>query len=63
MERYGDLRFIIGTFFFISGIVLLVTAFFVASQKTFGHELNLYGGLGMTLFGALMLWLRWRDKD
>ncbi|MAT55540.1 MAG: hypothetical protein CMN32_13770 [Saprospirales bacterium] len=62
MEKYGDLRFIIGSFFFLSGIVLLVLAFTVASQKTYGYELNLYSGLGITLFGAFMIWLHRRDK-
>lgn len=63
MEKYGDLRFIIGSFFMLSGIVLLTVAFSVASQKTYGHQLNFYGGLGMILFGAFMLWLHQRQAE
>lgn len=63
MEKYGDLRFIIGSFFLLSGVVLLVMAFFFASQKPYGQQLNLYGGLGIVLFAALLLGLWWRDKS
>lgn len=62
MQKFGDLRFIIGCFFFLSGMMLLAMTFFFASQKPYGQQLNLYSGLAITFFGAFMLGLWWREK-
>ena len=58
MERFTDLRFIIGLFFSLSGVILLLCYF---SAVEGNHpELNLYSGILMLLFGLLMLALFYR---
>jgi O-antigen/teichoic acid export membrane protein len=58
MERFTDLRFIIGLFFSLSGLILLLCYFFAAEGNH--PELNLYAGILMLLFGLLMLLLFYR---
>ncbi len=53
MEKLTDLRFIIGRFFSLSGIVLLVNYF--AGIEAKHPELNLYSGSAMLVFGLPML--------
>lgn len=60
MEKYGDLRFIIGTFFSLVGLLLLLMAWLTHSEKSWGTPLNAWSGAGMLLFGAFMLWLHRR---
>jgi hypothetical protein len=60
MERISDLRFLIGSFFTILGIILIVVAFTVVTSTAFGKELNLYSGAAMLAFGLLMLLLSTR---
>ncbi len=58
MEKLTDLRFIIGLFFSLSGLVLLLTYFIVA--QTNHPQMNLYAGSVMLLFGIVMLVLFYR---
>ena len=53
MQKLTDLRFIIGLFFSLSGLILLVSYF--ATTQTNHPQLNLYSGIAMLLFGLLML--------
>ncbi len=53
MEKLTDLRFIIGTFFTLCGVILLVSYF--AATENNHPELNLYSGSLMLLFGIVML--------
>jgi hypothetical protein len=55
MEKLTDLRFIIGLFFSLCGVVLLLCYGFLAQANH--PQLNLYAGTAMLLFGLLMLWL------
>jgi hypothetical protein len=55
MQKFTDLRFIIGLFFSLSGLVLLL-CYFIGNQSNH-PELNLYSGAAMFLFGLLMLLL------
>lgn len=55
MKKLTDLRFIIGIFFSLSGVVLLLCYF--TSTQTNHPEMNLYAGALMLLFGLLMLLL------
>ena len=49
-----DLRFFIGAFFLIVGLLLVAQGFF-APQLTEGVNLNLYAGLGFVLFSSAAL--------
>jgi hypothetical protein len=60
MEKFTDLRFIIGLFFTVVGVSLVILGVVAASDKTFGRNLNLYSGLAMLTFGLFMLWLNQR---
>lgn len=55
MQKLTDLRFIIGLFFSLSGVILLLCYFI--TQQTNHPQLNLYSGIAMLLFGLLMLLL------
>lgn len=57
IEKVSDLRYIIGLFFVLAGFILLVLVIAIESGKQFGQSLNLYAGLAMLVFGAVMLWL------
>jgi len=53
MEKFTDLRFIIGMFFSFCGLILLMS-YFIAAESNH-PELNLYSGALMFLFGLVML--------
>ncbi|MBS1623349.1 MAG: hypothetical protein JST83_04980 [Bacteroidetes bacterium] len=53
MQKLTDLRFIIGLFFSLSGVVLLGTYF--AIEQTNHPQMNLYAGGVMLVFGLFML--------
>lgn len=53
MQKLTDLRFIIGLFFSLSGIVLLATYFAITQANH--PQMNLYAGGVMLLFGLFML--------
>jgi hypothetical protein len=55
MQKFTDLRFIIGLFFSLSGFILLL-CYFIGNQSNH-PELNLYSGTVMVLFGLVMLLL------
>jgi uncharacterized membrane protein HdeD (DUF308 family) len=53
MEKLTDLRFIIGLFFSLCGLILLVS--YLAAAESNHPELNLYSGSLMLVFGVVML--------
>ncbi|HLP53307.1 MAG TPA: hypothetical protein VK154_20600 [Chitinophagales bacterium] len=55
MKKLTDLRFIIGIFFSLCGLILLL-CYFLSSQNNH-PEMNLYAGGLMFLFGLVMLLL------
>ena len=55
MQKLIDLRFIIGIFFSLTGLILLVSYFTAAESNH--PQLNLYAGGVMLAFGLLMLLL------
>lgn len=57
LKRLEDLRFVIGIFFGILSIILLITSFFVEStpQATDLGNLNLFTGIIMFVFSAFMI--------
>ena len=55
MRKLTDLRFIIGLFFSLTGLILLLTYFITAESNH--PKLNLYAGGLMLVFGLVMLLL------
>lgn len=62
MEKLNDLRYIIGLFFAIVGVVLVVLPLFSADTKTFGFNLNLFSGAAMLILGISLLWASGKPK-
>ncbi len=62
MEKLTDLRLIIGLFFSLAGIILLINYFIEIEANH--PELNLYSGFAMLVFGLLMLLFFYKgDKE
>lgn len=55
MKKLTDLRFIIGIFFSLCGLILLLSYLLVAESNH--PQMNLYAGAAMFLFGLVMLLL------
>ena len=53
MQKLTDLRFIIGLFFSVTGLIVLLNYFVVSDALH--PELNLYSGAAMLVFGLVML--------
>ena len=51
-ERYTNLRFIIGLFFFLMAVLVLVAWFVADGGKV---DINLYSGIAFAVFGAAMM--------
>lgn len=54
-ERLNQLSFVIGLFFMLVSIVLVVGYFFV---EQLSHDINLYTGIGVGIFGIFMVRLK-----
>ena len=52
IEKLNQLSFVIG-FFFITVSVILIGGYFLIAQLA--HDENLYTGVGMLVFGLIML--------
>ena len=59
---FADLRFVIGLFFLLIGLILVATGFFTPELTPSGHNLNLMTGLMMLAFSVFMLNLSVRAK-
>jgi len=58
-----DIRIPLGMMFTILGLLLVGFGFFsdpAIYQRSLGIDVNLWWGLVLLVFGALMLWLGWR---
>jgi hypothetical protein len=51
-ERYTNLRFIIGLFFFLMAVLVLVAWFSADGGKV---KINLYSGIAFAVFGMAMM--------
>jgi hypothetical protein len=59
----GDLRFSIGGFFFLVGVILTVAGFAANYHAPLeSADVDLYCGAGMLIFGVIMLWLALRKR-
>lgn len=56
MEKLNDLRYVIGLFFTIVGVLLVFMPFISTTSKTFGLNLNLFAGAAMLVLGIALLW-------
>jgi uncharacterized membrane protein YagU involved in acid resistance len=54
-ERLNQLSFVIGLFFILVSIVLVVGYFLV---EQLSHNINLYTGIGVGIFGIFMVRLK-----
>lgn len=62
-----DIKFPIGLMFSILGLLLTVYGLFtrgdtVLYSRSLGINVNLWCGLGMLVFGSIMLLLAWKKK-
>ena len=57
MNKLFDLRFVIGLFFLIIGILLIAYSFFII-----GFAINQWSGSIFILFGAIMIFLSTNHK-
>ncbi|KQO20693.1 hypothetical protein ASF10_16610 [Flavobacterium sp. Leaf82] len=62
MNKLYDLRFVIGVFFLIIGVLLIGYAFVSESFSEYKMKINLYCGLLFSSFGLLMLLLKKNKK-
>lgn len=62
MNKLFDLRFVIGLFFLIIGL-LLIGYSFLSDFTEYKKEVNLYCGLLFSSFGLLMLMLKQKNKE
>jgi drug/metabolite transporter (DMT)-like permease len=58
MEKLNDLRFIIGLFFAIVGVVLVLLPLNGTDGKAFSINLNLFSGAAMLVLATLLFWVR-----
>ena len=62
-----DIKFPIGLMFTILGLIIASFGLFTNSdaglyQRSLGININLWSGIGMLIFGLVMLWLAWRSS-
>ncbi|MBS4042779.1 MAG: hypothetical protein KGZ59_03080 [Chitinophagaceae bacterium] len=62
MKKLFDLRFVIGLFFSVVGILLLLYHFLVNTTQPENHKINLYSGMVYLLFGVVMIVLSYKNK-
>ena len=62
MNKLFDLRFVIGLFFLIIGLLLIGYAF-LSNATEYKKEVNLYCGLLFSSFGLLMLLVKKKNKE
>ncbi|TDE44875.1 hypothetical protein E0I26_06970 [Flavobacterium rhamnosiphilum] len=62
MNKLFDLRFVIGLFFLIIGL-LLIGYSFLSDATEYKKEVNLYCGLLFSSFALLMFMLKQKNKD
>jgi hypothetical protein len=62
MNKLFDLRFVIGLFFLIIGMLLIAYSF-LSDAGEYKKEVNLYCGLLFSSFGVLMFLLKQKNKE
>jgi cytochrome c biogenesis protein CcdA len=59
LEKFNQLNFVIGFFFTLVALVLLLGYFFIAFLH---HQINLYTGIGLLVFGLMMIKLKGEES-
>lgn len=54
-SKFFDLQFIIGFFFSLIGLIVFLSSFFTQANIQYARSINLYSGIGLAIFGAVML--------
>jgi uncharacterized membrane protein HdeD (DUF308 family) len=62
MNRLLDLRFVIGLFFLIVGVLLIIYSYFTPKDQQYIMINGLCGAL-FTMFGIMMIWLSRNKKE
>ncbi|MCX6279275.1 MAG: hypothetical protein NT004_14440, partial [Bacteroidetes bacterium] len=62
-----DIKFPIGLMFFILGFLLTIFGAVTSGDaalysRSLGININLWSGLGMLIFGSIMLFLAWQSR-
>jgi hypothetical protein len=55
LEKFNQLSFVIGVFFIIVSLILLIG---YITSSALHHNINLYTGMGMIVFGVVMINLK-----
>ena len=60
MNKLFDLRFVIGSFFSIVGVLLLIYGFFIETEAA--RDVNRWCGASFVIFGIIMIILSLRKE-
>jgi hypothetical protein len=60
MKNLFDLRFVIGSFFSVIGILLVLYSLVIVDFMARGTEINRWCGLVFLVFGVVMIWVSLR---
>ncbi len=63
MNRFTDLRFVIGLFIGMVGVVLLLASFIAEPRNDWDQQLNLYSGIFIVLVALGMLLAAFKTKQ
>ncbi len=62
MKKLFDLRFVIGMFFAVVGLLLIIYHFAVNVKAVKYHTINIWSGILYLLFGIVMIVLSFKNK-
>ena len=55
ISKFFDLQFVIGIFLSLIGFIIFQSSFFTITDIQYAHKINLYSGIELALFAAIML--------
>lgn len=62
MNKLFDLRFVIGSFFLVVGILLLAYSFFAVTSADYSQTVNRWCGVVFIVFGIVMIVLSFQKE-
>ena len=62
MKKLFDLRFVIGLFFAVVGLLLIIYHFAISTKQLDHHSINFYSGIIYLLFGLVMIIVSYKNK-